>query len=84
MSYKKEGGVRKLSFLYILILLYAVLAMYIYAKDGSFDTVANYWYSFLMVTVGGLLLMLKSSLWNKIGFTVLTGFMVALFLQGVL
>lgn len=61
-----------------------LLAMYIYAKDGNFDTLSNYWYSFLLVTVGGVLLMFNKSLFRKVGFTVLVGFMVALFMQGVI
>lgn len=85
MSYtnNKQGGIPKSSFLYLLLLGGFLIAMFVYAKDGSIDNITNYWYSFLMFVVGGVLLMFSSTFWRKIGFAVITGCIVSLFLQGV-
>lgn len=82
MKNDNQGGIPKSSFLYLLLLGGFLIVMFVYAKDGSFDNITNYWYTFLLFVVGGLLLMLKTSFWRKIGFTVITGCIVALFLQG--
>jgi len=83
MSYKNKGDVGRLSFLYLLLLGGFLIAMFVYAKDGNFDGITNYWYSFLLFIVGGLLLMTNKGFWKKIGFTIITGCIIALFLQGV-
>jgi hypothetical protein len=83
MSYKNQGGIKKSSFLYLLLLGGFLIAMFVYAQTGNFDTLTDYWYSFFLFIIGGLLLMVNNSFWRKIGFTVITGCIVALFFQGV-
>ncbi len=82
-SYLKKG-VPLTSFLYLLILGIILIAFFIFSKDGSFENLLDYWYSFLLFIIGGFLMMFQRSLWRKIGFSILTGCIVSLFLQGAI
>ena len=83
MGRYKQGGVSYSSFLYILKLGIVLISLFIYSREGNFDNHIDYWYSYLLFIVGGLLLLSHGFL-KKLGFTIITGCVVSLFLGGLI